>query len=167
MGGWQHSESDALKDQIMNDPSSAREFRNVARDPLLQSGPAAGEEALIEIKSAVLAKLVLAVGKDAGSATDRDWFLAAALAIRDRIIHRWLTVDRAIDAKGRKRVYYMSLEFLIGRLFNDVVGNLRCSELVRVALGDLGVDPGRVYAEVAEGNADDLAAPEISDHVVE
>ena len=62
----------------MNDPSSAREFRNVARDPLLQSGPAAGEEALIEIKSAVLAKLVLAVGKDAGSATDRDWFLAAA-----------------------------------------------------------------------------------------
>ena len=63
MGSRQHRtypESDALKDQIMNDPGSAREFRNVTRDPLLQSGPAAGEEALIEIKSAVLAKLVLA-----------------------------------------------------------------------------------------------------------
>ena len=127
MGGRQHriyAESDALKDQIMNDPSSAREFRNVARDPLLQSGPAAGEEALIEIKSAVLAKLVLAVGKDAGSATDRDWFLAAALAIRDRIIHRWLASERASNAKGSKRVYYLSLEFLIGRLWSDVLCNL-------------------------------------------
>ena len=73
----------------------------------------------------MLAKLTLAVGKDAAAATDRDWFVAAALALRDRIIHRWLAVDRASHAKGRKRVYYMSLEFLIGRLFNDVVGNLR------------------------------------------
>src|SRR5260370_38062081 len=105
MGGRQHgiySESDALKDQIMNDPSSAREFRNVTRDPSLQSGPAAGEEALIEIKSAVLAKLVLAVGKDAGSATDRDWVLPAPLAIRHRHIHRWLASERATNAKGRK-----------------------------------------------------------------
>jgi len=97
-----------------------------------------------EFKATVLAKLTLAVGKDAASATDRDWFVSTALALRDRIIHRWLTVDRASDAKGRKRVYYMSLEFLIGRLFNDVVGNLRCNELVKVALGDLGVDPGRM-----------------------
>src|SRR5207248_11110921 len=92
-------------------------------------------------------------GKDAGSATDRDWFVATALALRDRIIHRWLTGDRASDAKGRKRVYYLSLEFLIGRLLNDVVGNLRCGELVKVALGDLGVDPGRMR------NAEPDAAP--------
>src|SRR6516162_8143759 len=97
-----------------------------------------------EFKATVLAKLTLAVGKDAANATDRDWFVSTALALRDRIIHRWLTVDRISDAKGRKRVYYMSLEFLIGRLFNDVVGNLRCNELVRVALGDLGVDPDRM-----------------------
>src|SRR6185437_15114879 len=97
-----------------------------------------------EFKATVLAKLTLAVGKDAVSATDRDWFVSTALALRDRIIHRWLTVDRVSDAQGRKRVYYMSLEFLIGRLFNDVVGNLRCNELVRVALGDLGVDLNRM-----------------------
>jgi glycogen phosphorylase len=97
-----------------------------------------------EFKATVLAKLTLAVGKDAGTATDRDWFVATALALRDRVIHRWLTVDRESDAKGRKRVYYMSLEFLIGRLLNDVVGNLRCSDLVRNALGDLGVNPDRM-----------------------
>ena len=108
-----------------------------------------------EFKATVLAKLTLTVGKDAAGATERDWFVATALALRDRIIHRWLIVDRADDAKGRKRVYYLSLEFLIGRLFNDVVGNLRCGELVKIALGDLGVDPDRMRSaepDAALGN---------------
>ena len=104
-----------------------------------------------EFKATVLAKLTLAVGKDAASATDRDWFVATALALRDRIIHRWLTADRLSDAKGRKRVYYMSLEFLIGRLLNDVVGNLRCGEIVKAALGDLGVDPERMRCAEPDG----------------
>src|SRR6516162_4097398 len=102
------------------------------------------EQDIEEFKGTVLAKLTLSVGKDAGTATDRDWFVATALALRDRIIHRWLTVERFSHAKGHKRVYYMSLEFLIGRLFNDIVGNLRYSDVVRIALGDLGVDPGRM-----------------------
>ena len=100
----------------------------MTREPLAASGTASSEEALVEIKAAVLAKLVLAVGKDAGSATDRDWFLAAALAVRDRIIHRWLASERASHAKGSKRVYYLSLEFLIGRLLSDVLGNLGMAE---------------------------------------
>jgi len=48
------------------------------------------------------------------------------------------------DAEGRKHVYYLSLEFLIGRLFADVVENLRLTETVRAALGDLGVDLDRM-----------------------
>ena len=58
------------------------------------------DEDIEEFKATVLAKLTLAVGKDAASATDRDWFVSAALALRDRIIHRWLTVDRVSDSKG-------------------------------------------------------------------
>ena len=101
-------------------------------------------EDLDDIKSAVLAKLALAVGKDPSSATDRDWFVATALAIRDRIIHRWLAVDRASRAKGQKRVYYLSLEFLIGRLFADVLCNLGMTDVFYAALGDLGVDLNRL-----------------------
>src|SRR6266700_874815 len=101
---------------------------------------------LDEIKSAVLAKLALELGKDASAATDRDWFVAAALTIRDRVVHRWLTVDRTSHAQGRKRVYYLSLEFLIGRLFADVLCNLGCTEIFRAALGDLGVDLNRLRA---------------------
>ena len=52
------------------------------------------ELALAEIKGAILAKLRLAIGKDAGMATRRDWYKAAALALRDRIVHRWLVADK-------------------------------------------------------------------------
>ena len=115
----------------------------------------ASETDVREFEAAVLAKLTLAVGKDAAAATDRDWFVATALALRDRVIHRWLAADRASQAKGRKRVYYLSLEFLIGRLFSDVVENLRLTDIVRAALGDIGVDLDRMRAaepDAALGN---------------
>jgi glycogen phosphorylase len=115
----------------------------------------ATDEEIEQFKAAVLAKLSLAVGKDPSAATGRDWFVATALALRDRIIHRWLAADRASLAQGRKRIYYLSLEFLIGRLLNDVVGNLRLTEVVPRALGDLGVDYNRMRSiepDAALGN---------------
>src|SRR3954468_20869352 len=127
----------------MDDPSFARGLQESAAERFLHGaapplpGEVPSEEDLAEIKSAVLAKLAITVGKDAGSATDRDWFVAATLALRDRIIHRWLAAERASNAKGSKRVYYLSLEFLIGRLFADVLGNLGMTEHFRAALGDL------------------------------
>ena len=110
--------------------------------PILDS--AATEIDVEAFKASVLAKLALAVGKDGDSATARDWFVATALALRDRVIHRWLAVNRASRAEGKKNVYYLSLEFLIGRLFADVVENLRLTETVAAALGDLGVDLDRM-----------------------
>jgi starch phosphorylase len=106
------------------------------------------EEDIEQFKESVLAKLTLAVGKDVSTATDRDWFVATTFARRDRVIHRWLAADREDLARGRKRVYYLSLEFLIGRLLNDVAGNLQLDDIVHRALGDLGVDFDRVrFAE--------------------
>ena len=116
---------------------------------------ASDESDIAEIKSAVLAKLTLAAGKDPSAATDRDWFVAAALTVRDRVVHRWLTTERASRGKGRKRVYYLSLEFLLGRLFDEVLVNLGLGEIVSAALGDLGVDLARLRAsepDAALGN---------------
>ncbi|HEV2301589.1 MAG TPA: glycogen/starch/alpha-glucan phosphorylase [Stellaceae bacterium] len=117
--------------------------------------PPAREADIQEFKATVLAKLTLAVGKDAAAATARDWFVATALSLRDRTIHRWLEGDREAQAKGRKRVYYLSLEFLIGRLLDEVICNLRLDPVVRAALGDLGVDLDLVRAaepDAALGN---------------
>ena len=116
---------------------------------------ASHETDVAEIKATILAKLTLAVGKDPAHATERDWFVAAALTARDRIIHRWLTAERTSRGKGSKRVYFLSLEFLIGRLFNDVLSNLGLGGTINTALGDLGVDLVRLRAsepDAALGN---------------
>ena len=105
----------------------------------LAPGQPIDELALAEIKSAILAKLRLALGKDAGMATKHDWYMAAALALRDRIVHRWLLAEKRSYDAGRKRVYYLSLEFLIGRLFTDALNNMGLLPLFETALGDLGV----------------------------
>src|SRR5450432_1839378 len=102
------------------------------------------ELALAEIKGAILAKLRLAVGKEASMATKHDWYMAAALALRDRIVHRWLTAEKQSYDAGRKRVYYLSLEFLIGRLFSDALNNMGLYAVFEVALEDLGVGLGEL-----------------------
>lgn len=109
-------------------------------DHVPQSRQPVDELALADIKSAILGKLTLAIGKDAGIATTHDWYKAAALALRDRIVHRWLLTEKDNYDAGRKRVYYLSLEFLIGRLFTDALNNMGLLPLFAAALGDLGVD---------------------------
>src|SRR6202048_1738095 len=113
------------------------------------------ELALAEIKSAILTKLRLAIGKDAGMATRHDWYKAAALALRDRIVHRWLTAEKKSYDAGAKRVYYLSLEFLIGRLFTDALNNMGLLPVFEAALGDLGVglaDLRKCEPDAALGN---------------
>jgi starch phosphorylase len=93
---------------------------------------------------AIVRKLTYDLGKSQAGARDRDWFMATALAVRDRIVDRWLSVTRATYESGQKQVYYLSLEFLIGRLLRDSVTNLGLNDLVHEALAPLGVDFERV-----------------------
>nr|WP_090561046.1 glycogen/starch/alpha-glucan phosphorylase [Belnapia rosea] len=92
------------------------------------------------MRAAIVRKLTYDLGKSQAGARDRDWFMATALAVRDRIVDRWLSVTRAAYEGGQKQVYYLSLEFLIGRLLRDGVTNLGLTELVSEALAPLGVD---------------------------
>src|SRR5450631_1532874 len=113
---------------ILQDSRGMPTLSDPLSDPFPSNFPAPGqpvdELALAEIKSAILTKLRLAIGKDAGMATRHDWYKAAALALRDRIVHRWLTSEKQSYDAGSKRVYYLSLEFLIGRLFTDALNNM-------------------------------------------
>jgi starch phosphorylase len=108
--------------------------------------PAADPAALPELsggsvmRDAILAKLTYVVGKNLIVATSRDWFLATSLAVRDRIVERWMSTTQTAYAEQRKRVYYLSLEFLVGRLLFDAMTQLDLTEAVREALGGLGVD---------------------------
>src|SRR5258708_16230197 len=97
------------------------------------------ETSVAEIRGAILSKIVLAAGKDVNQATRHDWYIAAALTVRDRIVHRWLRSQRNMRKNGSKQVCYLSLEFLIGRLFGDALTNLSLTDLFRAALEDLGI----------------------------
>jgi starch phosphorylase len=115
----------------------------------LTAGPAAvtakialpaDDEDVATLRRSLVAKLAYAVGKDPLVASNHDWYMAAALTTRDRIVDRWFPSTRATYAEKRKRVYYLSLEFLIGRLLGDALNNLGLTETMRSALRELGVD---------------------------
>ena len=88
----------------------------------------------------ILDTLVHRIGKDAQAARPHDWLNATILTVRDQAIDRWMASTRAAHAAGAKRVYYLSLEFLIGRLLRDALSNLGLMEEIAAALASLGVE---------------------------
>src|SRR5690606_24055912 len=95
-------------------------------------------------KQAILAKLRYAVGKDPANAYDHDWFEAFALAARDHVIEHWEEACAQVQRASDKRIYYMSLVFLIGRLLLDNLSNLGLHNMSRQAQAELQVDLARV-----------------------
>ena len=74
------------------------------------------------------------------TATDRDRYVALAQSIRDRLVERWIETQEAYHRKNVKRIHYLSLEFLMGRLLGNNVINLRLEEACKEALADIGID---------------------------
>ncbi|MCC2665117.1 MAG: glgP, partial [Geminicoccaceae bacterium] len=107
--------------------------------------PAAADAA--KLRRRVAAKLAYQVGRDPELAGERDWFVAAALAARDRVVDRWTACERRFRSGRGKLVCYLSLEFLPGRLLGDALGKLGLTEAMRAALAEAGVDFGRVLAQ--------------------
>ena len=73
-------------------------------------------------------------------ATPRDEYTAFANAVRDRVVERWISTQEKYLKKNTKRVYYLSLEFLMGRLLANNVINLKADQLCRDALSEYGID---------------------------
>jgi len=99
------------------------------------------------LRDDILQHLTYAIGKDAGHAQVQDWRMALSYAVRDRIVDAWFASTRTSYAKEGKRVYYLSMEFLIGRLLKDGLVNLRLLDQAREALTGLGLDPETVLAD--------------------
>jgi starch phosphorylase len=108
-----------------------------------------------ELKAAVLDKLTYVVSKDPVAASQRDWFLAVAHATRDIVVERWIESTNRNYREDPKRVYYLSLEFLVGRMLFDAMTNVGIVEPMTAALSQLGVDLSslrRVESDAALGN---------------
>jgi starch phosphorylase len=117
--------------------------------------PECNDAEIAALQTTILDKLTYQVGKRRSIATDRDWLMATAYALRDQIVDGWLAGIDAAYQNGSKRVYYLSLEFLIGRLLFDNLNNLNKLDTVRAALAGLEVDLDKLRAlepDAALGN---------------
>ncbi len=96
------------------------------------------------IKQSFVERLTYSVAKDSITATDRDWFFTAAYVARDRMIDRWMETMRRYYDEDVKRIYYFSMEFLMGRTLMNSLHNLGFDQQYRKALSELGVDLDKV-----------------------
>lgn len=92
------------------------------------------------IERSFLDKREYMLGKDQYTATLDDDYKALALAIRDRLIERWIVTQQQYHKQNLKRVYYFSLEFLIGRLLGSNIMNLGLWDDSKKAMEALGLD---------------------------
>jgi len=73
------------------------------------------------------------VGKTLDAASITDWRLALSRAVRDKLIDPWFEATRRTYSQDNKRVYYLSMEFLLGRILQDAVNNLGLEDEARTA----------------------------------
>ncbi|MBI2814434.1 MAG: glycogen/starch/alpha-glucan phosphorylase [Opitutae bacterium] len=91
-------------------------------------------------RSLILRHLVSTLARHAGSATPRDWWVATALAVRDTIHVRMIATQGAHNAANVRRIYYFSLEYLMGRLFGNNLLATGLYDTAKAALTSLGQD---------------------------
>ncbi|MDO8207827.1 MAG: glycogen/starch/alpha-glucan phosphorylase [Gallionella sp.] len=107
--------------------------------------------------------LIYTEGKSVKTATDRDWFEASAHAVRDQLIEKHLKTTEEYSEQDPKRLYYLSLEFLIGRTLSNAALNLGIEPSLRESLKALGqeleeVEETEIDAALGNGGLGRLAA---------
>jgi starch phosphorylase len=99
-----------------------------------------GATLVMELRESFQHHLRRTLAKDRYTATNRDRYHAFALAVRDRLIDHWLATQEAHHTRMVKRIYYLSLEFLIGRSLEHNAMNLRLEDACRQAAKELGIN---------------------------
>jgi starch phosphorylase len=92
------------------------------------------------IKQAILDHLKHTLARDPGTATVRDWWISTAMAVRDSILSRFILTQGVHNEGNARRVYYLSLEYLMGRLLEANLHNTGLYDIVVAAVHELGLD---------------------------
>ena len=124
-------------------------------EPRDAAGSAPNPADIPALERALVDRLIFSIGKDPLNTEQRDWFLALARVVRDLLTLRWMESMRSYYLADSKRVYYLSMEFLIGRALNNALLNLGCDAEFKRVLEDLGLQFEEVRAceeEAALGN---------------
>ena len=113
---------------------------DTASTSLSESENADSSQLVEEMKESIRRQLRLTLARHLDNATPRELWMATCLAVREKIIDRFIETQSAHNERDARRVYYLSLEYLMGRLLNSNLCNSGLREAVSSALGDLGFD---------------------------
>ena len=120
--------------------------------PVKQTAEKTEEKAVVEsaadrlkfnkelFKNSVVYNIKTLYRKDMDEATPKQVFQAVSLALKDQIMDNWIETQRTYEKQDPKMVYYMSMEFLMGRALGNNIINLQASVPVQEALEELGLD---------------------------
>jgi starch phosphorylase len=97
-----------------------------------------------QIKENILGKLKRHFGKILSEATSDEIYRACALSLRDSIVDEWLDANIMVTKTGKKRLYYLSAEFLMGRALVNNMINMHLYKECRQALSELHFDIGEI-----------------------
>ena len=106
----------------------------------IKSRPATKDSPEEILRSLIHRHLISTLARHEGSATPRDWWVATALAVRDTIHERMIATQAVHNAQNVRRIYYFSLEYLMGRLFGNNLLATGLLDTARGALESLGQD---------------------------
>jgi len=102
------------------------------------------------MRSLIQRHLTSTLARYAPSATPRDWWIASSLAVRDTILERMIATQGVHNAENGRRLYYFSMEYLMGRLYETNLLATGLNDAVRDALASMNVD----FDEVREAEVD-------------
>ncbi len=99
------------------------------------------------LKHSIAYKLMFTIGKDPSIANKHEWLNAALLAVRDRMVERWLRSSRAQLSQDVRQVYYLSMEFLMGRTLGNALLSIGIYDDLNQALDEMGLDLSELMEE--------------------
>ncbi|WP_313687062.1 glycogen phosphorylase [Pantoea sp.] len=99
------------------------------------------------LKHSIAYKLMFTIGKDPSIANKHEWLNASLLAVRDRMVERWLRSSRAQLSQDVRQVYYLSMEFLMGRTLGNALLAMGIYDDLNQALDEMGLDLSELMEE--------------------
>lgn len=103
------------------------------------------DRSMASVKEGILRHLRCTLAHDVSSATKRDWWVATSLAVRDFMLEDMIATMAEHNRRDTRRMYYLSLEYLMGRLLQNNMVNSDLYTQAGEALRDIGVDPEVVF----------------------
>ena len=106
-----------------NTPSPASLKPLVTDETVAETALTVGAADTTKFKQSILRHLTYTLARDHHTAKPRDWWIATAMAVREQILARLIVTQGVHNQKNVRRLYYFSLEYLMGRLMENVLYN--------------------------------------------